>query len=267
MSWVMVLSAVTAVAGALLAPAFLARRQWVLLWEGYTVVVRSSPLRAAMRIDGDVVARSWRRPGAGLELHALVEDGQLGQLTFRALLSRGLLRPRCQIYVNGDWMGGDLLPGTRYDPVAWRLEGGEGPKDAGWRELRALLLSLRRGGDDSPRLAVVIDGLGALASARSRELALLREGATSAPVRARIRVLRHELASLREAARGLERARGGEGTLAEALGAAERLIAHLSAARQVPQTFQLKPIRQADHSGSSRIARRRARRDQSGSTS
>ncbi len=265
MGWVMELGVVTAVAGALLALSFLARRQWVLRWEGYTASVRSSPLRAVLRIDGEVVARAWRRPWAEVDIRAMVDDGQHGLITFRALLSPGLLRPRCQIYINGDWMGGDLLPGTRYDPVDWRLERGEPPRDAGWRELRELLLSLR--GEASPRLAAAIDGLGALASTRSRELASLRRGDASAPVRARIRVLRHELASLRAAARDLERAGDGEGALTEALVAAERLVAHLSSARQAPQTFQLKPIRQADHSGSARIARRRARRDQSGSTS
>jgi len=273
MIWVAPLSVVVLVVGTLLTVVFLSSSQWTLNADSYEVRVRSSLLRAVMFIDGDRVSEVWRKPGRLVELRALVSDARGEITTFTAVLKPRLGRPLCQVFVDGDWMGGDLLEGTRMEPASWRGDGGvEEHLDNRWSTARRLLMRVQDVVGWDERIRGVVDGLGRRTHERLKEVhQLRREGDQSTQTEARVQQLEAELDELMQSIQMLHMTLTTEQheSALQTLTAAEGLLKRLTPAAPPPapplvtRTLMLKmpkmkPPKLGQHSGEPRVARRAA---------
>jgi len=273
MLWVAPLSVVMLVAGAALTVGFLSRNQWTLNAEGYEVRVRSSLVRAALFIDGDPVSEAWRRPGRLVELRGLVESTRGELTTFTAVIRPRLGRPVCQVFVDGDWMGGDLLDGTRMEPAGWRGDGEpEEHLDTRWSTARRLLMRVQDVVGWDERIRGVVDGLGRRTHERLKEVhKLRRDGDQSTQTEARMAALELELGELMQSIQMLHMTLTTEQheSALQTLKVAEALLERLTppgpppAPPLVTRTLQLKmptrkPPPMTDHSGEPRVARLQA---------
>jgi len=275
MVWVVPLSIGVLVVGALLVVTFLTRNQWILDANGCDVRVRTSLIRATMFIDDDRVSDSWRTPGRLVKLKALVDDASGHVTTYTAVLKPRLGRPSCQIFVDGDWVGGDLLEGTRFEPASWRTAGQrEEHLDTRWSTARRLLMRVQDVVGWDERIRAAIDGLGRNTHERLKVVhKLRRDGASDDSPK--VKKLEEELTELMQSIQMLHMTITTEQheSALQALGVAEALVEKLSPPKPpkpppVTRTLNLKPMKLklktarpppvGKHSGAPRVARLQA---------